>query len=360
MNGLDRWWADEPARSALEQEPSRERARMSVGTSFAVHVVVLALLLATEFGRAERPAPLEPDFPLLIAEPEPPPAPRNEVPVVIPKALRQDPVPPRAAPEAPLLGWKTQGDEPGQALRPPGPEQDVHRPEQPGESGEGTKDADNARPERAADVPEPAGNTTPASPGGPERMNDAAGGAPRPPSGPQAEPGGDRRTPSMRVPPITGREPGRPGRGRDFALGKGGSYFGDVHFESGDYNWSDYSTKVYFAVYRAWLRELLGRSTRFERDQLRYRLPDLDGEVRIQFTILRSGAVDDLQVVQPSVLPTLDEASSAALRRAVLPALPEDFPRDAERVTFGFRISGFESSHQLRLRLEMDQAAGEF
>ena len=95
--------------------------------------------------------------------------------------------------------------------------------------------------------------------------------------------------------------------------------WGDVQFESADYNWSDYSTKLYFAVYRSWLRELNGRTTRFERDQIMRRLPNLDGEVAIRFVLVRNGGVAELEVLRPSVVPTLDEASSAALRRAVLP-----------------------------------------
>jgi TonB family protein len=140
----------------------------------------------------------------------------------------------------------------------------------------------------------------------------------------------------------------------------GGGFYGDLQFESGDFDWSDYSRKVYFAVRRAWLRELYARTARFGRDQTLLDLPDLDGEVVIQFVLVRDGSVQELEIVRPSPMPSLDDASSAALRRAVLPRLPDDFPRDRERVAFLFRLSGFESSHQLQRQLEYSQARGEF
>ncbi|HNX20455.1 MAG TPA: TonB family protein, partial [Acidobacteriota bacterium] len=89
-------------------------------------------------------------------------------------------------------------------------------------------------------------------------------------------------------------------------------------------------------------------------------LQTLDGDVYIRFTLKRDGSVEDLEVLRPSVLPALDDASSAAIRRAVLPALPSDFPRNQERVTYRFRIIGFESARQLELQLEQSRWAGEF
>lgn len=108
------------------------------------------------------------------------------------------------------------------------------------------------------------------------------------------------------------------------------------------------------------MRELYGRVRRFERDQQMRNLPNLDGRVAIHFFIVRDGSIQNLDIVSPSPLPTLDEASAAALRRAVLPSLPEDFPRDQEGVTFTFALQGFEAAVQLERQLREAQWAGEF
>ncbi|MDH3284570.1 MAG: energy transducer TonB, partial [Acidobacteriota bacterium] len=126
-----------------------------------------------------------------------------------------------------------------------------------------------------------------------------------------------------------------------------------------DYAWSEYSTKVYFAVWRAWLRELYARVRRFEREQKLGDHASLDGTVDIHFVINRDGSVSNLTVVAPSVLGTLDEASSAALLGAVLPPLPEDFPRDSEGVTFRF-VLAVDGALQMERGLRYRRSRGEF
>jgi TonB family protein len=140
----------------------------------------------------------------------------------------------------------------------------------------------------------------------------------------------------------------------------GGLWADNIKFDSKDYNWEEYSTKLYFAVYRAWLRELLGRVRRFERDQILNDLNLIEGQVSIRFRLVRDGSARGVSVVDPSVIPTLDEASRAAIERAVLPPLPGDFPRDEEGVTFRFVITGFESATQIEWQLKRLQARGEF
>ena len=112
-------------------------------------------------------------------------------------------------------------------------------------------------------------------------------------------------------------------------------------------------------MYRAWLRELLARARRFEREQKLGNLPRLDGEVRIHFVIGRDGSVSDLAIVGPGGLETLAEASSSALLRAVLPPLPADFPRDREGVTFRFILS-VDNALQMERQLRYLRSRGQF
>ncbi len=370
-------------------DPAPDR---SPWTGLAVSVVVhgvFALLLVIQAARLpDRPPEpaAEPDVALSFQEPRPPleiPAP--VAPPSRPAPSQPPPAPPAPAkppepqvpPDAPLLGWNSkQGPDEGRVLRPPGPEAEVHAPPPPG--GGDAAAARDAVPEPPATAAEQVDPTKrPVAPGveGPTGLDrgpdgDVATRRPEdePPSSPRTEnPTFPRR---YEVPdrPRPGEGTGGTGRGRSTGPGAGpdfnqkitGGLFGDLHFDSGDYNWSDYSTKVYFAVYRAWLRELLGRARRFERDQNVLRLPDLDGQVAIHFYLTRPGPVEAVDVTRPSPIPTLDEASAAALRRAVMPPLPADFPRDREGVTFTFRISGFDSATQLERQLEWAQDNGEF
>jgi TonB family protein len=372
-------------------DPAPDRSPWAgLAVSVAVHGVFLLLLViqATRFDDRPPPPQAEPDVALSFQEPRP----QIDIPapVLPPRATRPAPPAPPAAPpsqtqppapavppDAPLLGWNSkQGREEGKALRPPGPEGPIHAPPPPGGGAAATpQDAIPEPPATAAPEVDP--TKPPAAPAveGPQGLERGADGdvaSPRPqdeqPSTPRAE------TPSAQhryeVPdrPRPGEGTGGTGRGRGTGPGAGpdfnqkitGGLFGDLHFDSGDYNWSEYTTKVYFAVYRAWLRELLGRARRFERDQNLLRLPDLDGVVAIHFVLTRPGPVEAVEIVRPSPIPTLDEASAAALRRAVMPPLPSDFPRDREGVTFTFRISGFETATQLERQLEWAQDNGEF
>lgn len=133
-----------------------------------------------------------------------------------------------------------------------------------------------------------------------------------------------------------------------------------VEFASRDYPWEGYSALVYKAVHSAWLRELYNRAPRLERDRMSAHLETFDAEVTIRFVIRYGGEVENVEVLVPSKLPALDEASKAALKRCVMPALPADCPRDRERVTFIFRISGFQSARQLQLQLEYAHQNGDF
>ncbi len=373
-------------------DPAPERNPWtSLGASVAFHLVLIALLVIQASRVPPRPAEAdpkpEPDVALSFEDPRP----LLETQPFVPRPVPSPPPPPAVAPaptepapppppppadEAPLLGWNSkQGREEGRADRPPGPEGPIHAPPPPG--GGSSSQPEAAVPEPPAAATDAVDESKPAVPpstegsAGLERSADGESPARRfereEPSTPRAEPTPTRRY-EIPEPPRPGEGTGGSGRGRGSGPGAGpefnsqitGGLFGDVRFDSGDYNWSDYSTKVYFAVYRAWLRELLGRARRFERDQNQMRLMTLDAQVAIHFYLTRAGPVEAIDIVRPSPIPTLDEASAAALRRAVMPPLPADFPRDQEGVTFLFRISGFETAVQLERQLQWAQSNGEF
>jgi hypothetical protein len=326
-------------------------------------MAALLILLLAQSGVLSKPEKIDTDIPLLVVEspPSPPPVPRQEIIARLPKppAVRTPPIasPPPPTPDRPLLGWTSHGETPGAAVRPPGPIGDKLGPEPPGK-GKGMKDAGN---------PADAGDASP--PPAPAAREESPKTTGPPPDTLPPWPSGDygRQLPPSPPPAPSGKgsgpgrpgRPGAPGEGDDFNVGLGGSYFGDIQFESGEYPWSDYSSKLYFEIYWAWLREMYGRVPRFERDQTLRGLPNLDGEVAIRFVLRRHGPgtdVTDVEILRPSPVPALDESSSRALLRAVLPPMPADFPRDHERVIFTFRLSGFVSSQQLQRRLEDDLA----
>lgn len=372
------------------ESPRMEVRRLATAAvvSLLLHAVIMALLLLLI--SPEMPASEEEIYvPLTLEQPPPPP----ELPQAAPppvdqqKADEQKDEQKRAIPEdASLLGWNSEGEEKRAPDRPPGPELDVHAPPKPldGEDLEpGTEEEEQQEPEEPIAEQEPQPEQTPSRQPPPEvqeppeqtrppetvepeapRQGQEPEDLPLDPRAPAPGAAASRPEPlppSERAPrPPASGDRARPRRPLDFDAQIQGGYFGDLKFDSSDYNWSEYSTKVYFAVYRAWLRELYARVLRFQRDQSLLGLPNLDGKVHIHFVFHRDGHVDQIQVVSPSPIPTLDRASSVALERAVLPPLPEDFPRDQEGITFSFELYGFQSAQQLERRLKYSRFQGEF
>ncbi len=366
----------------------------ALAISLLLHLLVLFLASMAMFRPSEPPEPEEISVPLTFVEPEQAaPAPRAEPaqPVEPADELAQGDDQPQV--DESLLGFSSpEGEIEARPTRPQGPESDIHAPPAPVDAPEGEiapdapEEAPEDVPDAALDDEEEPAEEVPAD-SAEEPTPDVVQPAPEESGEPAPMPEDETGTPAevparepeaprtgrapLPFPPVPDRTEARPARPRpdrsrvrrvpDFDAPVSGGFWADnLRFDSRDYDWSEYSTKVYFAVYRAWLRELYGRIRRFERDQAMLGLPGLDGQVTIHFTLHRDGSVGDLQVLDSSQLPTLDAASSAALLRAVLPPLPDDFPRDAEGVTFRFRISGFETASQMERQLRYRQYRGEF
>jgi TonB family protein len=334
------------------------RYAVTFGLSLLVNLLLLLFVsLAADPSTLDQPPEIA--VPVVFEQPEPVPEPQPE-PVEEQPAPEPEPEPEpeEQPPPESLLGFESEGEVEAEPVRPPGPEAErLGPPDSADEPEEVTPEplpeepAPEIEPESEPELEEPAPEVESEPPQpeasppveAPEEEN-----APRP----RDEPEPLRELPPVQPRPVP-RDPPvpRPAPPDRLDTRVEGGFFGDVQFDSKDYNWSDYTTKLYFAVYRAWLRELWGRVPRFERDQLQLDLARIEGEVVIHFVLHRDGGVTGIDVRRPSVLPTLDEASQAALQRAVIPPLPDDFPRNTEGVTFRFVMKGFESSQQLRRRL---------
>ncbi|MCU0255036.1 MAG: hypothetical protein MUE47_10940, partial [Acidobacteria bacterium] len=227
-------------------DPAPERNPWAgLGVSLAVHaLLVLALIVqATRLPRLPPEPVEEPDVALSFQQPSPPlEIPFPEAPARPPKAApatppasppaadQAQPPAPTVPEDAPLLGWNSkQGDDPGRALRPPGPEGPIHAPPPPG-------GGDSAAPQEA--VPEPpasaAEQVDPAKPpvappvegpSGLDRGPDGDRAVPRPadepPSTPRAEPPGVPRRYEVPDRPRPGEGSGGTGRGRGTGPGTG-------------------------------------------------------------------------------------------------------------------------------------------
>lgn len=108
--------------------------------------------------------------------------------------------------------------------------------------------------------------------------------------------------------------------------------FGNLEFESRDFDWSSYGRAVYWAIWRAWHNRMLISVGNFERWAAERGDWTLDDNDRIRFRISRSGQIVDVVVETPSGCRPLDASAVDALREVVLPPLPEDFPREEETV----------------------------
>lgn len=160
--------------------------------------------------------------------------------------------------------------------------------------------------------------------------------------------------PSRRGPEGGGEGPG----GLDLkGLAPSGTGIGNLEFESRDYDWNDYARTIYWEIWRRWHNRLLVTVPVFEKWAAR-NAPLIDHQSRIRFTIERSGKLRDVAVETASGCYPLDDSATEALLEAVLPPLPDDFPRGQETVHARFIMEG--DLRGLRPNLEAMKARGWF
>jgi TonB family protein len=148
-------------------------------------------------------------------------------------------------------------------------------------------------------------------------------------------------------------------RGLDLSLPPGRGAFGDFSFEDKDYDWSDYWSQMYWAIWRAWMNRLYVGISSFDRWSVQRRTQTLKGTVLIRFVIERNGSVSVIEVLEPSVLGPLDDSAQAALKEAILPRLPDDFTKESEAVTGRFSME-IDSLHSWREELKYMKYRGVF
>ena len=149
------------------------------------------------------------------------------------------------------------------------------------------------------------------------------------------------------APPGAGEQEGeRSGVGSGFGipelppLPNTGFGFGNLQFESRDYDWTDYARQIYVAIWRAWHHRLYLTTDAFEKWAYQQRVSILDHQSGIRFTIQRNGELSGVMVETASGCAPLDDSAVAALQEVVLPPLPPDFPREAETVHARFIAQG--------------------
>lgn len=124
------------------------------------------------------------------------------------------------------------------------------------------------------------------------------------------------------------------------SLPSSGFGFGNLEFESKDFDWKDYARQIYVAIWRAWHNRLYLTTDAFEKWSFQNQLSLLDHQNRIRFRIERNGEVSGIALETPSGCVPLDDSALDALSEVVLPPLPSEFQRDQETIHARFLATG--------------------
>jgi hypothetical protein len=140
--------------------------------------------------------------------------------------------------------------------------------------------------------------------------------------------------------PPSGGAPRNTFRPEPAGLPSTGFGAGQLHFESGDYDWGDYARQIYMALWRAWHNRLYLTTYDFERWAHENGIGLLNHQAGVRFVIEANGHVSGIRLEGPSGCTPLDASAVDAMAEVVLPPLPSDFPRDAEVVHVRFIAVG--------------------
>jgi len=106
---------------------------------------------------------------------------------------------------------------------------------------------------------------------------------------------------------------------------QGGNY-GTLSFDTKGFDWGDYARQLYLIIKKNWYDRIPIAAYYGQK-----------GKVFIRFVIERDGSITDLAVIRSSDISPFDLAAENAIRASnPLPALPSNFPKEREGVTFGF------------------------
>jgi TonB family protein len=320
--------------------PAPHQSRNSAISSVLLHVLFLAAIVLLP-GRLPTPPPPEPESVVTIVPFEPIPDVRVPPAPAEPSGKRGGGG--GARPTPPPAGV-------AHDLRPPGPDLE---PASPSGAREEVPRPEPAAPEQAApptQVDSPAGTREPDdTPRGEETSRFDVGKALRDfRPAPAPKPSG----------PSTGAPRGGGGLGSIGGLNvpdlpplpDSGFGFGNLQFESRDYDFTDYARQIYMAIWRAWHNRLYLTVDSFEKWGYQNQAGYLDHRSRIRFRIEASGQVTNVALERAAGCPPLDLSAMDALREVVLPPLPPDFPRGQETVHATFVATGDIASMRPSLR----------
>jgi hypothetical protein len=111
-----------------------------------------------------------------------------------------------------------------------------------------------------------------------------------------------------------------------------GQALGNLTFESGDFDWEDYGRQIYWIIWRTWHNRLLARVDDFEKWAQQNQTYFLDHVNAVRFTIESNGEISSIVLETESGSIPFDLSAVEGLDEAVLPPLPDDFPRGSETV----------------------------
>lgn len=141
-------------------------------------------------------------------------------------------------------------------------------------------------------------------------------------------------------------------------LPESGFGYGNLVFESSDFDFSEYARQIYMAIWRAWHNRLYFSTDEFDRWAYARQSWLLDHQLQIRFTIHGNGQVDGIVIEDDSGCLPLDQSAVDALTEVILPPLPAEFPRDQE--TVHGRFIGQGDIRALKKSLSWLKSRGEF
>jgi hypothetical protein len=141
-------------------------------------------------------------------------------------------------------------------------------------------------------------------------------------------------------------------------LPESGFGYGNLVFESSDFDFSEYARQIYMAIWRAWHNRLYYSTDEFDRWAYARQSWLLDHQLQIRFTIHANGQVDGIFIEDDSGCLPLDQSAVDALKEVILPPLPTEFPRDQE--TVHGRFIGQGDIRALKKSLSWLKSRGEF
>jgi outer membrane biosynthesis protein TonB len=110
----------------------------------------------------------------------------------------------------------------------------------------------------------------------------------------------------------------------------------NLTFETKDFNWTDYASAIYWAIWRSWHNRLYLTLNSFERWGIEHASASIEGVTGVTFVIEKNGNISEITPLFSSGIEPLDISAVDALREVVLPPLPPNFYKDRERVTAKF------------------------